>query len=86
MIEEELRCVIAGLQKQCEEKDKEIAVFKRMAKLLVRELSCVEIAPPICDGCKEIEGFYNGSCGSKECLYWMFEREAKGLSNYGLQE
>jgi hypothetical protein len=85
MIEEELRCVIADLQEQCKRKDEEIAILKRMTNLMAKELNRLEISPPVCEGCKQIEG-YGRYCEGKECFLWMFERAAKGLFDYGLSK
>lgn len=82
---EEYKCLVADLTEQCDAKDKEIAVLKRTVDLMASELSHLEIAPPICEGCKQIEG-YGRYCEGKECILWMFERAAKGLFNYGFSE
>lgn len=82
---EDYRCLVADLQDQCARKDDEIAVLKRMVDLMASELSCLEIAPPICEGCKQIEG-YGEYCEGKDCILWMFERTAKGLGNYAVSK
>lgn len=79
---EEYKCLVADLTEQGGEKDKEIDVLKRTVDLMAEELSHLEIAPSICEGCKQIEG-YGRYCEGKECILWMFERAAKGLFNYG---
>ena len=82
---EEYKYLIADVTEQCVERDKEIAVLKRTIDLMAEELSRLEIAPPICEGCKQIGG-YGRDCEGKECIIWMFERAAKGLFNYGFSE
>lgn len=82
---EDYRWAIEDLQARCARKDEEIAILKRMVDLMAEELSHLEIAPPICEGCKQIEG-YGGYCDGKECILWMFERTAKGLDNYAVSK
>ena len=69
---------IEKLEERIQELKAENSHLKLMADMMAEELSRSEIPPAVCEGCKEQDMFGLYSCEGKDCIYWMFDRKARG--------